>query len=203
MSKRTEILKKYLPESSIEFVIQKTNEHPIQLIFTTSRKTKRGDYRPPVKKNFHVITLSYDDNKYQMLLTFLHEYAHLLTWNKYGNKVAPHGKEWKRKFQEILLDSILARVFPENLRFAIFNQYLTKESFSVQHNTELDNILREYDPVKRLLVKDLDEGQKFELTNGMKFIKGEKLRKRFLCTEIDTKNTYTIHGFTEVYRIFD
>ncbi len=203
MEQYKNILKEYLPEKSVDFVLSLILKHKLQIKFTAPRLTKYGDYRPPIHRNYHLITLSYNSNKYHVLLTFLHEYAHLLTWIKYKNTVKPHGKEWKDMFRSILLDAIAADIFPEDIKIAIFKQYLQKEAYSAQHNTFLDDVLLKYDTKQSLLVKDVPEGNKFVLKNGMTFIKGEKLRKRYKCINIANKKEYTVHGFAEVYKVLE
>lgn len=198
MKNTVKILEKYFPVQAVSFVTKVLEDNKLTIKFTKVRVSKRGDYRPPVYSDVHIITLSFDTNKYQVLLTFLHEYAHLLTWNKYKNSVLAHGKEWKREFQSVLLDAISLKLFPEDIEQAIFEQYLSKETFSAQHNTNLDNILRKYDTQKKTLVEDVPVGEIFTLSNGMSFIKGEKLRKRYKCVELKTKKVYTIHAFAEV-----
>jgi len=45
-------------------------------------------------------------NPYAFLVTYLHEVAHFLTYQRHKNLVNPHGQEWKNAFGE-LFDPIL------------------------------------------------------------------------------------------------
>ena len=56
-----------------------------------------------------------DLNQYAFLITYLHEVAHLITYQKHKNKVAPHGKEWKNDFKIVLLPILNPQVFPDLL----------------------------------------------------------------------------------------
>ena len=47
-----------------------------------------------------------DLNPYSFLITTLHEFAHLHTFQQHGNRVNPHGDEWKTNFRKLLIDMI-------------------------------------------------------------------------------------------------
>jgi hypothetical protein len=194
-----EILHKFLPSSSVNFVLELIEENKVLFKITPERFSKKGDYYPPQNGKGHIITINGSLSQYEFLLTFLHEIAHLQTKEKYNYRVLPHGKEWKSEFQSILLDSINLKLFPEKLEKILFYQYLRKEGFSAQPNTALLNVLREFNPNdKDILVVDLPTNTKFWLKNGMCFIKGEKLRKRFKCIEASSKKAYTVHGYANI-----
>ena len=201
MSSKKDLLNKYLPANSIEFANSLIFNNKVLFKITPERFTKKGDYHPPQNGKTHIITVNGNLPEYEFLLTFLHEFAHLFVWKKYINTVQAHGKEWKSEFQSILLDAIHLKLFPEKLEQAIFYQYLRKEGFSAQPNTELLNVLRELNiNDKKILVGDLPINSRFWLKNGMCFIKGQKLRKRYKCKECMSGRNYTVHGFAEIIK---
>ena len=87
-----------------------TAPYDFDLKITRPRKSKLGDFRPPKPGKRSSITMNEDLGPYQFLTTFVHELAHLITWEKYGHRAAPHGKEWKQCFGALLIS--LAEVHP-------------------------------------------------------------------------------------------
>jgi small nuclear ribonucleoprotein (snRNP)-like protein len=77
-------------------------------------------------------------------------------------------------------------------------QFLNKENFTGQANTSLETELHKYDQNYNLILNDIPKGTKFTLKNGMMFVKGEKLRKRYQCKELISGKNYTVHGFAEI-----
>ena len=53
------------------------------------------------------------------LITLLHELAHLLTFEKWANKVSAHGKEWKAVFGQLLAQFIEHDIFPDDIKKSI------------------------------------------------------------------------------------
>ena len=50
-----------------------------------------------------------------------------------------------------------------------------------------------------ILVEDLEMGAKFYTAKKQLFIKGEKRRTRFLCTEVATQRKFLFSGLAEVF----
>ena len=71
-----------------------------------------GDYRPPYAGQGHRISINYDLNSYSFLVTTVHEFAHLLTWNEHKRKAKPHGAEWKANFKRMMRPFFEKEVFP-------------------------------------------------------------------------------------------
>ena len=103
-------LQDYLPENSSDDVLYYLNLYKVQLTITRQRQTVLGDYRHAHKEKSHRISVNGNLNKYSFLITLLHELAHLFTFDKYGNKVQPHGVEWKQEFGNILSKFLIKKI---------------------------------------------------------------------------------------------
>ena len=90
-----ELLKRYFPEASVNMVGEMYEQRRFKLHFKRPRTSKLGDFRPPRNKNgICAITLNFDLNPYQMLITYVHEVAHYDVYQQYGSKrILPHGTE--------------------------------------------------------------------------------------------------------------
>jgi len=88
------VLKKYLPVGTEEYATELLLRHRIHLHIKRPRQTKYGDYRPPAAGENHRISVNKDLNPYAFLITFLHEVAHLLNFEKHRGRVQPHGQEF-------------------------------------------------------------------------------------------------------------
>ena len=91
----------HFPPSVAEYCFQLWQDHPFDFIVSKTRDSKLGDYRFSPQKG-HQITVNHNLNPYSFLVTYLHEVAHLLTYQTYKNKVLPHGNEWKKAFHDVL-----------------------------------------------------------------------------------------------------
>lgn len=195
---RSEILQKYLPESSIPLINKWFNEYKFQLRISRSRLTKLGDYSHPHKGKTHRISVNHNLNSYSFLVTLVHEIAHLTTFNKFGNKVNPHGKEWKEEFRIHLKPVFDLNILPSDI-FGILNQYSINPKASTCTDLNLVKVLKKYDTNSEYVhLEDIPEKSIFRLRNGRSFIKGARLRKRFKCVELNGKKNFLISPVAEV-----
>ena len=104
-----EILAKYLPENAVTPCFELIKANKIYLKIVNERKTRHGDYRQ-LPDGQHLITMNATANKYRFLITFIHEVAHLLAFEKYGKLIKPHGIEWKYTFQQLMKPFISSAV---------------------------------------------------------------------------------------------
>src|SRR5947208_1439946 len=109
-------LESYLPGNSFEQVAFFLQHYKVHLTITAKRESVLGDYRNAINGKNHRISVNGNLNKYAFLITLLHELAHLLAFENFGNRIAPHGKEWKRVFGELLAQFIEHNVFPEDIK---------------------------------------------------------------------------------------
>jgi SprT protein len=190
-------LQQYLPPNTLEEVLAYLQFYHVHLTVARDRKSILGDYRHRTHASNHRISVNGNLNKYAFLITLLHELAHLLTFEKYGNKVASHGREWKVIFGQLLARFIEHKVFPDDIRQALM-QSLHNPAASSCADELLLRTLKNYDANKGHLVfvEDVGIGMLFKTPDGRVFMKGEKIRKRFRCEEVATKRIYL---FSPVY----
>ncbi|MGB8192771.1 MAG: SprT-like domain-containing protein [Chitinophagaceae bacterium] len=194
-----EYLQRYLPPGSGEPVMQYLHQYKVHLTITRERKSLYGDYRHATHDRNHRISVNGNLNKYSFLITLVHELAHLVTFQQYGNRVASHGKEWKKLFAFLLKDFLAANIFPDDIRQALV-QSLHDLPASSCADDNLMRVLRRYDKNAPdvVLVEQIPEGNLFALDDGRVFRKGKKLRKRYECVELKTKKLYL---FSPVYEV--
>lgn len=157
-----------------------------------------GDYRPPFKGANHRISVNYDLNTYGFLITTVHEFAHLLTWNENKGTVKPHGEEWKANFKKMMQPFFEMNIFPDDLHRAI-EKYLMNPAASSCSDLNMFRAIQIYnkDSGSRL-VESLPADTHFMLKDRT-FKKGQKLRKRYSCLEISTGRIYLFHPMAEVF----
>jgi len=196
----TNLLREYLPENAIHLYSDWFLKYPHQLVITRPRRTKLGDYRPPKgKRYFHKITVNGDLNKYEFLVTLIHEVAHLVTFLKYERSVSPHGSEWKGNYSTLLRSAIVFNCFPKSV-LPQLHKHCNQPSASSCVDVALYKALRQFSEDKEdlLLVEEVMIGTKFMLRGGKRFIKGPRLRKRFKCEEIGTGKIYLVSPIAEI-----
>jgi SprT protein len=200
MSKREAPLSRledFLPPHTFEAVLAFLNHYKVHLTVARERKSILGDYRHRTHGKNHRISVNGNLNPYSFLITLLHELAHLLTFEQYGNRVAAHGKEWKQIFGGLLSQFVQQGVFPTDIREAL-EQSLHNPAATSCADELLLRRLKSYDtkPSDQVFVESIPVGSFFRTPDGKIFKKGEKVRKRFRCEEVKTKRVYL---FSPVY----
>lgn len=194
-NKMTEILAKYIPEKSKDLVSEILDNHPIFIKIVNKRTTKHGDFKKLKNGNVQ-ITINNNLNKYQFLLTLIHEIAHFTTFKQYI-RVKPHGIEWKRNFQHLMLPFIHPSIFPENLLPHLAN-YLKNPKASTGADPQLTYVLNMYSKnSEKNFIFEIAYGSLF-LFKNKKYKKGAKRRTRYECIEIDSLKTYLFNQNAEV-----
>lgn len=192
-------LQQYLPPATYEPVLHYLQFYKVHLTVARERKSILGDYRHRHGSNTHRISVNGNLNPYAFLITLLHELAHLLTFEKWGNKVSAHGKEWKGVFGQLLAQFIEHDVFPPDIKTVLL-QSLHNPAASSCADEALLRTLKNYDAKNgnSHFVESLPQGALFKTHDGRVFQKGEKMRKRYRCVEVKTKRMYL---FSPVYEV--
>lgn len=196
-------LRKYLPEAFVAYVVALFQESNVRFKIVPGRATKLGDFRAGMNGEKHTITVNGDLNPYSFLITTVHEFAHLHTFNTYGNRVSPHGNEWKSAYRQLLLPLIDSPELPEDIRKALMNSLVrTKASSCSDHG--LSRVLLNYDKPKEgvIILEHLPKNSTFAL-NGKHFVKGDLRRKRYICQEVKSKRSYLVNSLAQVIPLND
>ena len=194
-----QVFEKFIPEEAVPYCNKLYEKLGFEFKIKKARQTKLGDYRYDPNIDRHIISINNDLNAYSFLVTYLHEVAHLAAFKKYGNKVWPHGKEWKQCFKEFALPMLNTNVFDEKV-LIVLNKYFTNPKASSCSDPTLYNILKKFDLASSIQLKDINVGEEF-LFNKRVFRKLEKKRTRSVCLEINTGKKYAISEIAEVVRL--
>ena len=194
-------LNDFLPPGSFSLVEPFLLNYKVHLTITRSRKTVLGDYRNAHSGKAHRITVNGNLNQYAFLITLLHELAHLITFSRFGNRVASHGKEWKQQFSELLKHFLQTALFPQDIHHQLLTS-LSNPAASSCADVGLMRVLRKYDVAVegKCLIEELAEGEYFAIANGRVFKVGQKLRKRIQALEVSTGKVYLFSPVYEVLR---
>jgi len=197
MKKYREILEKYLPDGSVPLILEWLTSSNVQLHISRSRTSKLGDYRAPYVVDYHKISVNHDLNRYQFLLTLVHELAHLKTYETHRNKVKPHGREWKSNFKKMMEPFLNEMIFPADLLVPV-KRYMVNPSSSTANTTLLKEMRRYDGPKDYFTLEELPMDSLFRIHNGVVFKKIEKLRKRYKCIRIDNRRIYLVSPLMKV-----
>ncbi|HEU4574387.1 MAG TPA: SprT-like domain-containing protein [Chitinophagaceae bacterium] len=192
-------LQLFLPDGTFEPVLQYLNHYRVHLTIARERKSILGDYRHRTHAQNHRISVNGNLNKYAFLITLLHELAHLLTFEQYGNRVLSHGKEWKTIYAQLLDQFLHNKLFPADIQEEL-QRSLRNPAASSCAEDGLIRVLKKYDlrHSGRRMVEELPPKSLFRTEDGRVFQKGDQLRKRFRCIE---KATGRVYLFSPVYEV--
>ncbi|MES2454088.1 MAG: SprT-like domain-containing protein [Bacteroidota bacterium] len=194
------LLAQYMPAVAAPIIARWIDYFQCEFKISRNRATKLGDYRHPFRGVGHKISVNNNLNAYAFLVTTVHEFAHLLTWNDHKNKVKPHGEEWKRNFKRMMVPFLEKQVFPEDVQQAIVS-YLHNPAAASCTDLKLSRALKKYDSpaaTEASRLEELPAGALFTIKDGRKFKKGERLRKRYRCMCLDNGNIYLFNPLAEV-----
>lgn len=205
MNEKAEIfrktIKRYVPEEFVDYVVSLLVHHPVVFKIVKPRRSKLGDFRNGIKGERHQITINGNLNPYSFLITTIHEFAHLTTHEKYGRKAAPHGKEWKSEYKQLLMPIIKSGALPHDIEQVLLNSLINVKASSCT-DQKLHRVLINYDHSLEdtVLLESLEKNSTFAL-NGKTFVKGKLRRTRYLCTEVETEKQYLVNALAKVVHV--
>jgi hypothetical protein len=188
-----DILRKYLPEEAVDQVSDDIVRYKIAFRISRARSTKLGDYRAATQGVAHRISVNHNLNPYSFLITFVHELAHLIVFERYGRRVMPHGPEWKQTYNLLMQPYFEKEIFPDDLKKVLIR--------SVQHakatdgsDVELTRVLKSYNTLQtdpnEVELTQIADGSYFKIADGRVFQKLHVQRKRFKCACLASKRLY-------------
>ncbi|MCL6295632.1 SprT-like domain-containing protein [Jejuia spongiicola] len=191
------LLQDYIPQEAIPRVLKLLEHDNLTVKIKNERKTRHGDYKQlPNKK--HQITINANLNEYRFLITLIHEIAHFEAFSTYGKYIKPHGLEWKRSFQHLMLPFLNPNIFPDNLLPLLANHFKNPKASS-DTDVKLALALKQFDaPNNKTYIFQVPIGKDFKLYNGKIFKKGNKRVKRYECVELKTGKLYLFNPNAEV-----
>lgn len=192
-----DVLEKYIPKASVLPTFELIKAYDIHLKIVNERVTRHGDYRK-MPNGQHQVTVNANLNQYRFLITLIHEIAHLVAFKKFGKNIKPHGQEWKKCFQYLMLPFIRTEVFPSGL-LPLLALHFKNPRASSDTDAKLSLALKQYDPPNdKNYIFEIPMGATFRLHNGKLFKRGNKRIKRFECLELATGRTYLFNPNAEV-----
>lgn len=191
-------LKPFVPSGFENMLADLIFQEPVKFKIVKPRNTKLGDFRAGFNGEKHQITVNGDLNKYSFLITSLHEFAHLITYNEFGRRAKAHGEEWKSNFRKLLIPAIDSKLLPQDIVNALVNSLVNMKASSCS-DINLSRVLKNYDSKDKdtLVLETLPKESVFFL-QGKEFVKGELRRKRYLCMDVKSKKAYLVHALSEV-----
>lgn len=189
--KMQELLEKHVPKTAVEYCYKLWVEQPFSFKISRTRSSCFGNYI--FRDGQHKITVNHDLHQYAFLITYIHEIAHQRAWlDKSRRKIEPHGKEWKKKFQDLMTPILNSNVFPERLLVPL-SQYMQNPAASSVSYAPLSEALNSFNESKpdEIMLSEIADNKWFVFRNVV-FQKIEKRRTRVLCLEKTSKKRYTI-----------
>jgi SprT protein len=160
----------------------------INFILASSRTRKLGDFKSMGQKAIS-ISINHDLDPNFFLFVWLHEWAHYLTFQKHQRKVAPHGYEWKRCYQELLHQAI--HLFSVDFQAAVM-RFSANPKANLSAATEMYMLFKkEQDKGTEIKITMLNIGDEFAF-QGQLFKIAKYNSKTFTCHAMPSMEIYSV-----------
>ena len=205
MKSSHDLLSPHVPPAAVAYCKQLQIDYGFCFRVSKPRRSKWGDYRyqRSGQQVRHTITVNQNLNPYAFLITYLHEVAHRVAFEQYGFRIKPHGKAWKRCFEQLLTPVLTEVVFPADVLRPL-RHYAQRPRASTGADPILTLALRCHDAVSdhssEVPLSSLAPTTSFRFRQRV-YVKKQVRRTRSLCQEIATKKNYLILETTLVERI--
>ncbi len=143
----TRALRPFIIKAALPHILAWLERDGVRVAFSDRKSRTLGYYMPPKAETFplstcpkgfdslHTISLQIDLNPYALLFVFVHEWAHLATRQQYGEKVYPHGREWKNNFRRLFQPFFSPEIFPSDI-LEVIQRYFVKTSRYFENEME-------------------------------------------------------------------
>ena len=190
-------LEKYLPENTLPFLKTWFGEHYIHIKITKARNSKLGDYRKMPDKS-HQITINSTLQPQLFFFVLTHELAHLLAFENFGNRISPHGSEWKNTFRTMLLESI--SIYSEDLKPIILKfSKAPKANFMSSPDLVKYFHIENYED-ETSYIEDLETEDRFIYRKETYIIEGKR-KKNYICLNLDNGKRYIFKPLARVEKL--
>jgi len=190
-------LQDFISPKALNPVLELLKHENLTVIVKSERKTRHGDYRR-LPNGKHQITVNSNLNEYRFLITLVHEIAHFEAYKNHGKFIKPHGVEWKRTFQHLMLPFLNPEIFPLELLPLLAKHFKNPKATS-DTDTTLALALKQFDqPNGKTYIFEIPFGTLFKLYNDRVFKMGPLRVKRYECLEIKTGKVYLFNPNAEV-----
>jgi len=199
LNQQRKIFENHLPEKAVEYCFSLWKALNFEFKIKKRRQSKYGDYRfDPVTKT-HTVSVNHDLNKFAFLLTYIHEVAHLTTYEKYGRQVKPHGREWKMQFKKLMIPMLREDIYPMGILGPLARHMKNPKATSTADADLFQSLRNEGQKLNGSYLKDIRAGEKF-LFHQKIYRKIEVKRTRSLCELADSHRKYLISESAPVQR---
>ncbi|MGB3607494.1 MAG: SprT-like domain-containing protein [Psychroserpens sp.] len=193
----TQNLQDYIPQQAIPKINELLDHDHLVVKVKAERKSRHGDYKR-LPNGKHQITINSNLNTYRFLITLIHEIAHFEAFKHYGTTIKPHGLQWKRTFQHLMLPFLNPGIFPAGL-LPLLAKHFKNPKASSDSDVKLAYALKQYDaPNDKTFIFEVPLNQVFKTYNGRAFKKGAKRRTRYECVEMTSGRIYLFNANAEV-----
>ena len=191
------LLEKYLPENCLPFLKNWFQDHIIHIKITRGRTSKLGDYRKMPDKS-HQISVNSTLQPQLFFFVLTHELAHLLAFEKHGRTISPHGMEWKRTFQKMLLES--SSIYEEDLK-PIILKFAKAPKANFMSSPDLVRYFHIEDCAdESSYIEDLDISDHFVYRKAIYVIEAKR-KINYLCLNTNTHKKYIFKPLARVEKI--
>jgi len=195
MISNSEFIAQFVPKEAVQILLPILKEQRVIIKVVNQRQTKHGDFRK-LPNGLFQITINNNLNPHQFLLTLIHEIAHHITFNTYG-RVKPHGIEWKKTFQHLMLPFLKSEIYPIEMLSPLAS-YLKNPKASTDTDVSLSLALRGgiASPGKNFIF-DIPLNSTFMFKKKI-YVRGKKRKTRYECMEVASKRLYLFNQNAEV-----
>lgn len=191
------LLHSYLPPETLPYLQKWFGSHLLHIKVTRDRKSKLGDYRK-MRDGSHQISLNTTLQPQLFFFVLTHELAHLLAFEKYGHRIAPHGTEWKNIFRLMILESIA--VYSADLQ-PLLLKFSASPKANFMSSTDLVRYfhIEDYED-ESSYIEDLQINDEFIYREQPYLLQGKR-KKNYLCRQLGSNKLYVFKPLARVEKI--
>lgn len=190
---------KYLNRKAESQILKWEKDFCVTIEVSKPCKTRLGVFIPKYNGK-SLIKINQDLNQYSFLITLVHELAHASIWTKFSRRVKPHGVEWKKEFQKMMLRFLNPEYFPDDILKAL-SRHMINPMATTFRDVKLTEILMSYNDNSQevITINTLEYGVCFKTSDGREFRKIKKMRKNYKCIELKSGKIYRFSPLAVVF----